>query len=141
MNRRRFLHVIGGSAAAVAASEAFLDVLAQPRVPREARLRELAELALGEAEKLGATYADLRITRNRALSVAARDRVLAEGGGGGPAVAAQAAAVGVAVALAAGEARPTTRARTRTASASGSSSTGHGASRRARSWRPTRCAA
>jgi TldD protein len=82
VKRRQFLHVIGGSAAAIAASDAFLEVLAQPRVPREARLRDLADIALGEAKKLDATYADLRITRNRALSVAARDRVLAEGGGG-----------------------------------------------------------
>jgi TldD protein len=83
--RRRFLHTTVAAAGVVAASDGFLDLLAQPRVPRDARLRELADIALGDAKQLGATYADLRITRNRELTVAARDRVLAglPGGGGG----------------------------------------------------------
>jgi TldD protein len=83
LTRRRFLETTAATAGAACVTDAFLDLLAQPRAPRDAKLRELADIALGEAKKLGASYADLRITRNRELSVAARDRVLAGGGPGG----------------------------------------------------------
>ena len=53
---------------------------------RDPKYREWSTAALGEAKRLGCSYADIRFTRNRAQNIAVRNgQILRAGGGFGPA--------------------------------------------------------
>ncbi|NJM32103.1 MAG: TldD/PmbA family protein, partial [Limnobacter sp.] len=49
----------------------------------ESRFKGLSDVALGEAKRLGCSYADIRFTRNVTDSVAVRDRVVVDSFGFG----------------------------------------------------------
>ncbi|HSA92643.1 MAG TPA: hypothetical protein VLE48_06490, partial [Terriglobales bacterium] len=75
LTRRRFLELTGSAAAAAFANELFglpeLNAQNSGGKP-SAALSELGEVALKQAKKLGATYADIRINRYRDQVVALR---------------------------------------------------------------------
>jgi len=48
---------------------------------RDPRYREWSTMALGEAKRLGCSYADIRFTRNRAQSIGVRNGLILRGGG------------------------------------------------------------
>src|SRR5262249_41510271 len=49
----------------------------------ESRFKGMSDLALGEAKRLGCTYADIRFTRNVGDGVGVRDRIVADAFGFG----------------------------------------------------------
>jgi len=49
---------------------------------RDPKYREWSTAALGEAKRLGCSYADIRFTRNRAQNIAVRNGQIMRGGGG-----------------------------------------------------------
>ena len=49
----------------------------------ESQFKGLSDIALGEAKRLGCTYADIRFTRNINDAVGVRDRIVTDGGGFG----------------------------------------------------------
>ena len=78
-NRRDFLRTIGaGAVAAGMPTWAFARTInpARAQTPppvRDPRYREWSAVALGEAKRLGCSYADIRFTRNRSQSLALRN--------------------------------------------------------------------
>jgi TldD protein len=85
--RRRFLQSL--TAGAVVAgmprwtfARAFDPALEQAPPVRDPKYREWSTVALGEAKRLGCSYADIRFTRNRAQSIAVRNGQILRGGGG-----------------------------------------------------------
>ena len=66
MYRRDFVKTVALSGMAVAASDLVGDLIAQSPTGRvlESKFKGLSDVALGEAKKLGCTYADIRFTRN-----------------------------------------------------------------------------
>ncbi len=66
MHRRDFVKTVALSGMAVAASDLVGDLIAQSPTGRvlESKFKGLSDVALGEAKKLGCTYADIRFTRS-----------------------------------------------------------------------------
>src|SRR5688572_14899738 len=87
MNRRDFVKTVAISGMAVAASDAIADLLAQSPAGRvlDSKFKGLSDVALGEAKRLGCTYADIRFTRrtNSGVSANGGNRDAAEAGFGG----------------------------------------------------------
>ncbi len=84
-NRRDFIKTIGATGAALAASDLVGTLIAQSPKGRvlESKFKGLSDIALGEAKRLGATYCDVRFSRNLSDSVTVRDRIVGGGGFGG----------------------------------------------------------
>src|SRR5262245_51918216 len=86
-SRRRFLQTLGTGAAAAATlprfafARAFDPALEQAPTVRDPKYREWSAVALGEAKRLGCSYADIRFTRNRTQSMAVRNGQIQRGGG------------------------------------------------------------
>jgi len=77
-DRREFLKVLGAGAVAAGMPRwAFARAIDPAQEPTPAlhdpRYREWSAVALGEAKRLGCTYADIRFTRNRAQSISLRN--------------------------------------------------------------------
>ena len=85
VSRRDFVKTIGASGAALASSGLVADLVAQTPKGRvlESRFKGLSDIALGEARRLGCSYADVRFTRNIRDSVAVRDRIVTDSFGFG----------------------------------------------------------
>src|SRR5262245_65406034 len=86
-SRRDFLKYTGASALVIASSDLVGDLLAQsPKGnPLTSSFKGLADIALGEAKRLGCSYADVRFTRSVSTPVNAsgsNDRSGADAGGG-----------------------------------------------------------
>src|SRR5262245_53250991 len=85
MKRRDFVKTLGASGVALYASDLMGDLIAQS--PRqkvlESKFKGLSDIALGEAKRLGCTYADVRFTRNVSDAVGLRDRIITGAGGFG----------------------------------------------------------
>src|ERR1700704_2141240 len=86
-SRRKFLQTL--SAGAVAASlprwayaRAIDPAREQAPSVRDPKYRGWSGVALGEAKRLGCSYADIRFTRNRAQNIAVRNGQILRGGGG-----------------------------------------------------------
>jgi TldD protein len=92
-SRRRFLQSLGAGAVVAGAPRWALartfDPLREQAPPvRDPKYREWSTVALGEAKRLGCSYADIRFTRNRAQSIGVRNGQILRGGfgfGGGDA--------------------------------------------------------
>ena len=84
-NRRHFLKTVGATSVALASSDLVAALVAQSPKGRvlESKFKGLADIALTEAKRLGATYCDVRFTRNINDSVSVRDRIVGGGGFGG----------------------------------------------------------
>ena len=84
-NRRDFIKTIGATSVALASSDLVASLVAQSPKGRvlESKFKGLSDIALGEAKRLGATYCDVRFTRNLSDSVTVRDRIVGGGGFGG----------------------------------------------------------
>jgi TldD protein len=84
MKRRDFVKTLGATGVALYASDLMGDLIAQSPKTRvmESKFKGLADIALGEAKRLGCSYADVRFSRNVSDSVALRDRIVTGGGGG-----------------------------------------------------------
>ena len=98
-NRRTFMKTLSATGAALYASDLVGDLVAQTARGRvlESRFKGLSDVALGEAKRLGCSYADIRFTRNITDSVAVRDRVVVDGFGFGGAGREESAGFGVRV--------------------------------------------
>ena len=77
-DRRDFLKALAAGAVAVGMSPwAFARPIAAEQAPaqplHDPRYREWSAVALGEAKRLGCTYADIRFTRNRSQSISLRN--------------------------------------------------------------------
>ena len=85
MKRRDFVKTLSATGVALYASDICGDLIAQS--PRgqvmQSKFKGLSDIALGEAKRLGCTYADIRFTRNVNDSVAVRDRVVTDSFGFG----------------------------------------------------------
>src|SRR6266581_4003357 len=87
--RRRFLQSLtaGALVAGVprwAYARTFDPGREQAPAVRDPKYREWSTAALGEAKRLGCSYADIRFTRNRAQNIAVRNgQIMRVGGGGG----------------------------------------------------------
>src|SRR5690606_32762205 len=82
-NRRDFLKGAGATTVALAASDLVADLIAQSNGRALAsKFKGLSDVALGEAKRLGASYCDIRFTRNVNDSVSVRDRIVTDGGFG-----------------------------------------------------------
>src|SRR5512139_3143426 len=84
-NRRDFVKTLGATGVALYASDLVGELVAQ--APRgqvmQSKFKGLSDVALGEAKRLGCTYADVRFTRNVNDSVAVRDRIVVDSFGFG----------------------------------------------------------
>jgi TldD protein len=85
-SRRRFLQSLGAGAVIagaprVAFARTFDPAREEAPAVRDPKYREWSTVALGEAKRLGCSYADIRFTRNRAQSIAVRNGVVLRGGG------------------------------------------------------------
>ena len=98
-NRRSFMKTLSATGAAIYASDLVGDLVAQTARGRvlESRFKGMSDVALGEAKRLGCTYADIRFTRNITDSVAVRDRVVVDSFGFGGAGREESAGFGVRV--------------------------------------------
>ena len=85
MKRRDFVKTLGATGIALYASDLVGDLLAQSPKGQvlQSRFKGLSDIALGEAKRLGCSYADIRFTRNINDSVAVRDRIVTDGFGFG----------------------------------------------------------
>ncbi len=85
INRRDFVRTLSATGAALYASDLVGDLIAQSPKGRvlESRFKGLSDLALGEAKRLGCSYADIRFSRNVNDSVAVRDKIVTDGFGFG----------------------------------------------------------
>src|SRR5919106_3656425 len=85
MKRRDFVKTLGATGVALYASDLVGDLIAQSSGKRalESQFKGLSDIALGEAKRLGCTYADIRFTRNINDAVGMRDRIVTDGGGFG----------------------------------------------------------
>ena len=86
-SRRKFLQTLGVGAAAATCRDSHSRAPSIPRSSRRRRsairsYREWSGVALGEARRLGCSYADIRFTRNRTQSIAVRNGLILRGGGG-----------------------------------------------------------
>ena len=89
-NRRHFLQSLAAGAAGIAATGAprwayartFDAEREQAPAVRDPKYREWSTAALGEAKRLGCSYADIRFTRNRVQSIGVRNGQILRGGGG-----------------------------------------------------------
>src|SRR5580692_11614126 len=86
--RRDFLKYTGATGLVIASSDLVGDLLAQsPKGnPMTSPFKGMADIALGEAKRLGCTYADVRFTRSVSSGVNANgsnDRSADTGGGFG----------------------------------------------------------
>jgi len=86
-SRRRFLQSLGAGALVAGAPRwAFsrtFDPAQEPKpAVRDSKYREWSTVALGEAKRLGCSYADIRFTRNRAQNIGVRNGQILRGGGG-----------------------------------------------------------
>lgn len=83
--RRDFIRTVGATSLALASSDLVADLIAQSPKGRvlESKFKGLADIALAEAKRLGATYCDIRFTRNLNDAISVRDRVVGGGGFGG----------------------------------------------------------
>ena len=84
MKRRDFVKTMGAAGVGLYASDLVADLLAQSAGQRvlQSKFKGLADIALGEAKRLGCSYADVRFTRNINDAVGLRDRIVTGGGGG-----------------------------------------------------------
>src|SRR5262245_48814512 len=87
-SRRDFLKCTGASALLVASSDLVGELIAQSpaKDPLQSPFKGFSDVALGEAKKIGCTYADIRFTRSVSSGVNASggsDRSEGEGGGRG----------------------------------------------------------
>jgi TldD protein len=88
-SRRTFLQSLTAGAVAAglprwAYARAFDPAREQAPAVRDPKYREWSAAALGEAKRLGCSYADIRFTRNRAQNIAVRNgQIMRVGGGGG----------------------------------------------------------
>ena len=88
-SRRKFLQTLSAGALAAglprwAYARAFDPAREQAPAVRDPKYREWSAAALGEAKRLGCSYADIRFTRNRAQNIAVRNgQIMRAGGGGG----------------------------------------------------------
>ncbi len=98
-NRRTFMKTLSATGAAIYASDLVGELVAQTARGRvlDSRFKGLSDVALGEAKRLGCTYADIRFTRNITDSVAVRDRVVVDSFGFGGAGREESAGFGVRV--------------------------------------------
>ena len=66
MKRRDFVKTLGATGIALYASDLVGDLLAQSPKGQvlQSRFKGLSDIALGEAKRLGCSYADIRFTRN-----------------------------------------------------------------------------
>src|SRR5215467_7943260 len=85
-SRRKFLQSLAAGAAAASLprsgfGRAFDPALEQAPPVRDPKYREWSAVALGEAKRLGCSYADIRFTRNRTQSLAVRNGQIQRGGG------------------------------------------------------------
>src|SRR5262245_55151582 len=85
MKRRDFVKTLSATGLALYASDLVGELVAQgPRGQVLAsKFKGLSDIALGEAKRMGCTYADIRFTRNVNDSVAVRDRIVTDGFGFG----------------------------------------------------------
>ena len=85
MKRREFVKTLGATGVALYASDLMGDLIAQSPRARvlESKFKGLADIVLGDAKRLGCSYADVRFTRNVSDSVGLRDRIVTGGGGFG----------------------------------------------------------
>jgi hypothetical protein len=87
MKRREFVRTLSAAGVALYASDLVGDLVAQS--PRgqvlQSRFKGLSDIALGDATRLGCTYADIRFTRNVNDSVAVRDKIVTDSFGFGAA--------------------------------------------------------
>jgi TldD protein len=86
-SRRRFLQSLAAGAVASSAprwagARTFDPQREQAPPVRDPKYREWSTMALGEAKRLGCSYADIRFTRNRAQSIGVRNGLILRGGGG-----------------------------------------------------------
>jgi len=86
-NRRNFLQSLtAGAIVAGVPRWAFARTFDPSREPapavRDPKYREWSAVALGEAKRLGCSYADIRFTRNRMQSIGVRNGQILRGGGG-----------------------------------------------------------
>ena len=86
-SRRRFLQSLAAGAVASsvprwAGARTFDPQREQAPPVRDPKYREWSTMALGEAKRLGCSYADIRFTRNRAQSIGVRNGLILRGGGG-----------------------------------------------------------
>src|SRR5215831_17969547 len=86
-SRRRFLQSLGAGAVVAGAprwafARTFDPMREQAPAVRDPKYREWSAVALGEAKKLGCSYADIRFTRNRVQSIGVRNGLILRGGGG-----------------------------------------------------------
>ena len=87
-SRRDFLKYTGASALLMASSDVVGELIAQSTAkdPLQSAFKGLSDIALGEAKRLGCSYADIRFTRSVSSGVNASggsDRNEGEGGGRG----------------------------------------------------------
>ena len=85
MKRRDFVKTMGAAGVGLYASDLVADLLAQSAGQRvlQSKFKGLSDIALGEAKRLGCSYADVRFTRNINDAVGMRDRIVTGGGGFG----------------------------------------------------------
>ncbi len=97
INRRDFVKALSASSLAFYASDLVGELVAQSSRGRvlESRFKGLSDVALGEAKRLGCSYADIRFTRNVGDSVAVRDRIVIDSFGFGAGGRAESAGFGV----------------------------------------------
>ena len=85
MKRREFVKTLGATGVALYASDLVGNLIAQSPKARvlESRFKGLSDIVLGEAKRMGCSYADVRFTRNVSDAVGLRDRIVTGGGGFG----------------------------------------------------------
>ncbi len=85
MKRRDFVKTLCATGMALYASDLVGDLIAQSPKARvlDSRFKGMSDIALGEAKRLGCTYADIRFTRNVNDAIGVRDRIVTDGGGFG----------------------------------------------------------
>src|SRR5262245_59527753 len=86
-SRRRFLQSLGAGAVVAGAprwafARTFDPTREQAPAVRDPKYREWSADALGEAKRLGCSYADVRFTRNREQSIGVRNGQILRGGFG-----------------------------------------------------------
>src|SRR3954464_1057504 len=88
-SRRKFLQTLGAGAVAAGLprwtyARTFDPAREQAPAGRDPKDRDWSTAALGEAKRLGCSYADIRFTRNRAQNIPVRNgQIMRAGGGGG----------------------------------------------------------
>jgi TldD protein len=85
MKRREFVKTLAATGVALYASDLMGDLMAQTPRARvlESKFKGMSDIALGDAKRLGCSYADIRFSRNISDAVGLRDRIVTGGGGFG----------------------------------------------------------